>query len=399
MGHKTDIEWADATWNPTRGCSRHSEGCRNCYAETLAGRFSKPGQPYEGVAKMTKAGARWTGKIKFFEHLLLRPTIWQQPLTIFVDSMSDLFHEGVPLDVIDQVMAVMAIAERHTFIVLTRRVARMQAYFSDPAMPARVRHWILTPPEGSALHGFTDGAACLRAAIRVEAGPLSNLWLGASVEDQPTANERIPQILATPAAIRLISYEPAIGAVDFTRIERPPNEFDKKMPGFDSVTKFTLNAMSGFSAIEYPGSHGQIVAAEMSGAEMPRLDWIICGGESGAGARPMHPDWARTVRDQCIATKVPFFFKQWGAHLPVGQVLPGFGRIHGATAVKPGRMKLHYSGTPKQAPEHAFAERGVEFTSTADGRLTFRVGKKAAGHLLDGATWQQMPPVPHRVPA
>lgn len=360
MGHKTDIEWADATWNPTRGCSRLSEGCRNCYAEAMAGRFSKPGQPYAGVAKMTKAGARWTGKVKFFEHLLCRPLIWQQPLTIFVDSMSDLFHEGVPQDVIDQVVAVMAIAERHTFMVLTRRVLRMRVYFADPEMPARVRRWILTPPAGSALAEFKDGDACVRAAIRIGEGPLSNVWLGCSVEDQPTANERVPQILSTPAAIRFISYEPAIGPVNFARIERRPSDFDKLMPGFETVTALTLNALDGYHAIEYPGSGGLVNVAQSGNRLGPKLDWIICGGESGTGARVMHPDWARLVRDQCVAFRVPFFFKQWGAW----------------------------------RPEHDFSEaptRDREVKLMPDGVYMHRVGKKAAGRLLDGKTWLQMP--------
>ena len=121
------------------------------------------------------------------------------------------------------------------------------------------------------------------------------------------------------------------------------------------------------------------------------LQWAIVGGESGPKARPMHPDWARSLRDQCAASGVAFFFKQWGEFLPVGQSLPGYGKIHGGTSVKPGRMKLHYGGTPQQAPKHAFAERGVEVGSMADGRLIFRVGKKAAGRLLDGVEHNGMP--------
>jgi protein gp37 len=128
-------------------------------------------------------------------------------------------------------------------------------------------------------------------------------------------------------------------------------------------------------------------------ADLSEIDWAIVGGESGRGARPMRPDWARSLRDQCASTGVPFLFKQWGEYLPVGQHLPGHGKIHGATAVKPGRMKLHYGGTPDRHPDHAFAERGVEFASTADNRLTFRVGKKAAGRLLDGELHNAMPKV------
>lgn len=176
--------------------------------------------------------------------------------------------------------------------------------------------------------------------------PFENIRLGVTIEDQPAYNARFPllQIAKGCAGFpTFISYEPALGPVDWENLR--------------------------------------------CGA----ADWLICGGESGKNARPMNPIWARAARDACATAGIPYLFKQWGEYLPVGQSLPGFGKVHGATAVKPGRMKLHYGGTPQQAPKLAFAERGVEFASTADGCLTFRVGKNAAGRLLDGVEHNEFP--------
>lgn len=167
-----------------------------------------------------------------------------------------------------------------------------------------------------------------------------NVWLGTTVESR-AALRRIEVLRGVPAAIRFLSIEPLL--------------------------------------------------EDLGEVDLAGISWVIVGGESGPSARPMHPDWGRSLRDQCQAEGVPFFFKQWGEFLPVGQTLPGCGKIHGATAVKPGRMKLHYGGAPDRHPSHAFAERGVVFASTIDGRLTFRVGKTRAGRLLDGAEHNEFP--------
>lgn len=295
MSDKSKIEWTDATWNPIRGCSRVSEGCRNCYAERIAARFSRPGQPYEGLAKhvaVTKEWekrefplvvneARWTGEVRFIREHLADPLRWKKPRRIFVNSMSDLFHEKVPDGWITDIFNVMAQCERHTFQILTKRPSRMQDWMA---------------------------ARCGRVPPHV--------WLGVSVEDQKTADERIPLLLQTPAAVRWVSYEPALGPVDFTNLN-PPN---------------FINA--------FDHSFG-----------LPMLDWIVCGGESGPGARSMHPDWARSVRDQCQAAGVPFFFKQWGEFLP--KWLTG--------AIKGWQNEMQ------------------------------RIGKKKAGRLLDGREWNEFP--------
>lgn len=256
MGDKTKIEWTDATWNPVRGCSRVSEGCRNCYAEGVANRFKGEGMPYEGlIAK----GGQWNGQIKLVPENLDQPLRWNRPRRIFVNSMSDLFHENVPDDFIDQVFAVMALADRHTFQVLTKRPQRMMEY----------------------LKKFDSQDALFR-----DKG-LPNVWLGVSVEDQATADERIPLLLQTPAAVRWISAEPLLDHLDLCSIS-PANQ-----PKW-------IDAVNGWHF----------------GRPCNKLDWVVVGGESGKNARPMQREWARSLRDQCQAAGVPFLFKQWGEWAP-----------------------------------------------------------------------------------
>lgn len=338
MADKTGIEWTDATWNPVRGCTRVSEGCRNCYAETVAARFNGPGQPYEGLASRTSSGPRWTGKVRFVEEHLTQPIRWKRPRKIFVNSMSDLFHESLSFEQIDQVMGIISAADQHIFQVLTKRPKRMREYFSSRTF---VGCWRGPKPE-----------------------PLPWLWLGTSVEDQSTADERVPELLGTPAALRFVSYEPALGAVDFTKVDLQKRDRD-----WETWT----DALAG--AAFTCDSHAEV------DVECNRLDWIICGGESGPNARPMHPDWARSVRDQCQAAGVPFFFKQWGEWVDASH--PLFGRLPEAALAwidSAGRIL-----NPPPTSEHA------------DCLTMKRVGKKVAGNLLDGQVWQQFPQ-PERTP-
>ena len=225
---KTSIEWTDRVWNPVTGCSKVSQGCKNCYAETIADRFW-------GDRKFTD--------VRCHEDRLEQPLHWRKPSRVFVNSMSDLFHEDVPMSFLNRVFKVMTDCPQHTFQVLTKRPIRMLAYMSQ-------RDTI--PP---------------------------NVWLGVSVEDQATADERIPLLLQTPAAVRWISYEPSLGPLDFSQV------------------------------IMGDGDHLDTLYND---GEDAGIDWVVCGGESGPHARPMHPDWARSVRDQCIAAGVPFFMKQMG---------------------------------------------------------------------------------------
>lgn len=240
MAQQSTIEWTEATWNPVTGCTEVSPGCAHCYAKTFAERFrGVPGHPYERGFDLQLRPER-----------LQQPLEWKKPKVIFVNSMSDLFHENVPLDFIQQVFATMEQAHWHTFQVLTKRSQRLRDL--APSLP-----W----PQ--------------------------NAWMGVSVEYQRWTT-RIDDLRDTPARVKFLSCEPLLGPLDL---------------------------------------------------DLNDIDWVIVGGESGHGARPMRADWARDIRGQCQSADVPFFFKQWGAH----------------------------------------DERGI------------RVGKKNAGRLLDGRTWSASP--------
>ena len=312
----TNIEWTDATWNPIVGCSVISAGCSNCYAMRQAGRLldgNAKTPHYDGTTKTSNAGYVWTGKVAMApDETLLAPLRWKKPRMIFVNSMGDLFHEAVPDAWIERVFAVMALSPQHTFQVLTKRPERMTEYLNDPRTPERI---------GSSLFSrvlaphFYRGFAVMTLGLPTHQYitlPLPNVWLGTSVEDQKSANARIPHLLSTPAAVRFISAEPLLGPVDLRAVPIPADD------GYDGAT----------------------------------LDWVIVGGESGKGARPMHPDWVRSLRDQCGRENVPFFFKQWG---------------------------------------EGFSANGV----------SVRIGKKQAGRLLDGFEHNAMPDYepPQKTPA
>ena len=285
MGDKTGIEWTDATWNPIRGCSRVSEGCRHCYAERVAARFSGPGMPYEGlpkVSRMLPVQRRWNGTVRMVAEHLADPLRWKKPRRVFVNSMSDLFHESLTNEQIAAVFGVMAAAPQHTFQVLTKRAARMRAWFE----------WAASTSEYHAIRRCGDEAEKHGAPVYVKrkkdgrspwndsrcSWPMPNVWLGVSVENQSAADERISELLATPAAVRWISAEPLIGAVD-------------------------LSAFIGGPYVTIPGD--TVVDSYNAG-----LSWVVAGCESGPGARPCDVKWLRWLRDQCRDAGVPFFLKQ-----------------------------------------------------------------------------------------
>lgn len=311
MGDKSKIEWTEATWNPVVGCSIVSPGCTNCYAMRMAERISRMTEGATGLAgsygdltKRVNGKPVWTGALRFVEHNVMQPVRWKRPRMIFVNSMSDLFHESVRDEWIDRVFAVMALTPQHTFQVLTKRADRMRAYIAG--LPARRRELDC--------HSGLDWCDW----------PLPNVWLGVSAEDQKRADERIPHLVETPAAVRFVSAEPLLGPIDFEPIVR------------DAVLR------------------GKVAGS--GGRGTTPLDWIIVGGESGPGARPMHPDWARSIRDQCQAAGVPFFFKQHGEFVSVSMV-------------------------EGEGPHFSFP----------DGATVRRIGKRAAGRLLDGQEHNEMP--------
>lgn len=340
MGQKTGIEWTEATWNPVRGCSRVSEGCRNCYAERVAARFSGPGQAYEGLARMTDAGPRWTGEVRLIKEHLEDPLRWKRPRRIFVNSMSDLFHEKVSLETMTDIFEVMAKCPQHIFQVLTKRPDLMMTY----------------------MHSHIGVGVAYRLGKQKEPGfwPLPNVWMGVSVEDQKTADERIPLLLRTEAAVRWLSVEPLLGPIDLGRAHPCGYYCD---PDGDE-----------FSHYDHDFWTPQINTA---------VKWVVVGGESGPNARPMHPRWARGLRDQCVAAGVAFFFKQHGEFIHEGQMY-----------ANPTGPELKVTN---EAADEALM-RGTRLEDRAyqwpDKSLSYRVGKKAAGRLLDGRTWDEFPEVP-----
>lgn len=337
MSKKTGIAWTDATWNALTGCSPVSEACRYCYAaRQAAGRLAHLPQ-YQGLAEMRAGRPVFTGEIRLLPERLTLPLRWTQPRRVFVNSMSDLFHENVPTEYIDRVFAVMGLAERHTFQVLTKRPRRMHTYLNDPAARERidtVANQILRDT-GTRDQRARAVAAGVYGTFVLPDWPLENVWLGTSIEDQKTARERIMDLVFTPAGTRFLSAEPLLGPID--------------------LYAAMFNARWDPQAHEPVDLHGmndiRFVDGQGSG-----IDWVIVGGESGPKARPMHPDWARSLRDQCAYGNVPFFFKQWGEWAP-----PSIPRRNTA-----GREDI--------------ALRDLE-----------RVGVKAAGNQLDGRTHEQYP--------
>lgn len=306
MSATTGIEWTDATWNPVTGCDEVSRGCDRCYAKTFAERFRGVEGHYfeQGFDVVLRPD-----KLKL-------PLTWRKPKKVFVNSMSDLFHKDVPDEYIAKVFAVMAATPQHTYQLLTKRHGRMRSLVGN---------------DGQTLLEATQDEATAQA-IYDAPWPLPNVWLGVSVEDQQRADLRIPALLGTQAAVRFLSCEPLLGPLDLAR----------HMPAVDYWD---------WRETEEWGIH-----------------WVIAGGESGHGARPMHPDWARKLRDQCVEAGVAFHFKQWGEWAPAGL---GIG------------MARHNVGSEVLV--------GDAVDDMGHRQVMRRVGKKAAGRLLDDCAWDQFP--------
>lgn len=269
MSANSKIQWTDKTWNCVIGCTRVSAGCEHCYAEQFANRLEMMGRPeYAGLTRKHADGSvNWTGVVKTLPDRLEEPLRWKKPAKVFVNSMSDLFHEAVPDEFIAEVFAIMARCPQHTFQVLTKRPERMRQFC------AREAHW------------WGNIADIVRRADYGK--PLPNVWLGVSVENQAAADERIPLLLQTPAAVRFISAEPLLGPVDLVRAV---NQLDWLDP-----------------ASLKPGG----------------IDWCIVGAESGPNARPMDVDWVRRIRDDCVRSEAAFFLKQFavnGRHIPTPEL-------------------------------------------------------------------------------
>ena len=300
MSDGTKISWADATWSPLVGCTKVSAGCDNCYAIRTAHRMTANPNPLVSQAYAgTEAGGEWTGKVNILADRLDQPLKWRRPRRIFVNAQSDLFHEAVPDDFIVRVWAVMTLAPQHVFQVLTKRHARMRSLLSAPRFQDDV--WrAATVLMGE--HGIDKG--------RHFAWPLPGVWLGVSVEDQRWADIRIPALLDTPAAVRWLSCEPLLGPVDLSDHVDRWREDDCGTCDWGYCSQPAVAVRR-----DYAHGDGDYVCMLPVCREHRGVDWVVVGGESGPGARPMHPAWARTLRDQCQDAGVPFHFKQAGSVL------------------------------------------------------------------------------------
>ncbi len=340
MADNSKIEWTDASWNPIRArnritgkvgwhCEHATTGCEFCYAEGFNRRLGT-GLPF-------KPGHRKDIEIFLDQDMLTQPLHWKKPRRIFVGSMTDLLADFVPDEWLFEIFAVMGACEDrslgHEFQILTKRAARMRAWMTSTLA---VRAWN-------------------QCRFGLYAWPPRNVWLGVSTERQQEADERIPLLLQTPAAVRFISAEPLLGPVDLTKIAAPKLAPDDEAEGW----KFSCLDTGDYYTLwdEDPLGPGERCVDSGDGPyRETKLDWVIVGGESGPGARPMHPDWARSLRDECAAADVPFFFKQWGAYLPTDDI---------------------------------FATEDQDVC--IEGQWMARVGKKGAGRLLDGVEHNAMP--------
>lgn len=294
----TNIEWTDRVWNPVTGCAKVSAGCKNCYAEGVANRFFASQYPDVEVESNGPAGC-YTRSRQFTDVMthndrLTQPLSWKKPCKVFVNSMSDLFHADVPFEFIDQVFAVMALTPHITYQILTKRPERMREYWAADRWNIVEQAIEIVSDEKGDVAG-----RLLREQFETDPSkyPLPNVWPGVSVEDQETANKRIPELLNTPAAKRFVSYEPALGPVDFSAFMPKPMFYCARC-GEEKMRNYCRKC----------GTEDNSCTNNIIG-----LDWLIVGGESGPGARPFDIEWARSTVRQCWAAGVPVFVKQLGS--------------------------------------------------------------------------------------
>jgi len=347
------IEWTEETWNPVVGCDKISAGCRDCYAIRMAWRLAhipKMKELYGDVVKKGENGKpNWTGVVKESESALDYPLRLKNPTVFFVDSMSDLFHAKLSIYTIAKVFAIMYLTPHHTYQILTKRADRLLLLKTDEFKEAfheacnEMHHKYIKPLEQELY--FYDEV--------MNEWPLKNVWLGVSVEDQKAVDERIPFLLQVPASVRFLSCEPLIERITIPFMGTVPKDW-----GY------------GYKAI------------------YQLLHWVICGGESGPDARPMHPDWVRSLQAECEEAQVPFLFKQWGSWVPWEQsAQPPF------QVCQDGReVDGHAMPSCDEMNESNHWDDGLWCAQIDEEHAFFeRVGKKAAGRKLDGKEYNEYP--------
>lgn len=382
MADGSKIEWTDASWNPIRArlesemaakpagsvgwhCEHVTTGCAGCYAEAMNIRLGT-GLPF-------KPAYLNSGDVELFldDNILRQPLRWKRPRKVFPCSMTDLFGRFVKDEWLDKIFATMGLAQQHDFQIVTKRSDRMREYLSDESAPERIadtayaiwsEHLAPRPMGHLTVRRFGKDDSEMDVVW-----PLPNAWLGVSAERQQQADARIPDLLATPAAVRFISAEPLLGPINLTQLT-----FKKSCDCSDHAP--TLNAFDASVMCE-----GCCEGPER--VDLGKLDWVIAGGESGRNPRPMSIQWARELRDQCRAAGVPFFFKQWGEWAPAGMHPSGTsGRFAFGDYEHDRTCMIQVDEYPRQ------------FTQFGARSVLQRVGKAAAGRLLDGVEHNGFPP-------
>lgn len=349
MGDKSKIDWLEggATWNVMVGCSHASTGCQNCFAESLAATRLAHLPQYAGLTK----DGRWTGETRFNRDKLDQPMRWRKPRYVMVPSMGDLFHENNRFEDIAAVFGVMAACPQHTFIIVTKRLDVARRFYG---WLWRFTAKVTSDIEVRVCLHYADQYIQRQHHVDYPSWPLPNVWLVATVENQEMADRRIPDLLACPAVVRGVSCEPLLGEINLHpwlcehgSVDRP----EQKLGNFCTPTN-------------------------------QNLQWCIVGGESGPNARPMHPDWARSLRDQCEAAGVAYFFKQWGTYKPAYYY----------------DDDDHMRDAALDDDRHILmTSKGYQWRERFDGQpppdtwIFNPVGKATAGHLLDGVEYRQMP--------
>lgn len=346
LSQSSKIGWTQSTWNVLLGCSKVSPGCRDCYAMREVYRMAANPNPTikaanEGLTVLNSKDrqATWTGKVRFLPERLSIPMKRTVPTIYFVNSLSDMFHDDVSDADILTVFQAMGKCPRHTFQILTKRAKRMPQILG----PRRWRNLGHSPAMGGDHHvAISPGERIFDdSAFIPDAKFLPNVWLGVSVESRQFL-PRIDELRTTPAAIRFLSIEPLL--------------------------------------------------EDMGKLDLSGIDWVILGGESSHRARPLHPDWVRSVRDQCVAARVPFFFKQWGSYVPFAEVCGGpvsVRKMSRDTTLRPKWLGDWWDGKTHQIGH--FGNIAKHRRSDGSPMEYCFVGKKIAGRILDGRTWDEMP--------
>ena len=342
MSENTKIEWCDHTFNPWEGCQKVSPGCDNCYAEARNTRFGGgtainwgPGAPRRRTSAANWAlPKRWNAQADAFmaQH--------GRRQRVFCASLADVFDNSVPVQWRRDLFDMIAATPNLDWLLLTKRIGNARSLYSEAYLET-ARAWP------------------------------NNVWIGATIVNQAEADRDIPKLLTVPTRVRFLSMEPLLGPVDLTKLMNPGPLHQRGA---------FINALSGGTYGEVPATGERL---RITHSPIKHIDWVIVGGESGPNSRPMHPDWARSLRDQCEAAGVPFLFKQWGEWGEPDSIERTGIAHHGwfEQDRRDGGVPRHEWPGPMQ--------NGVELASLRP--EVFRVGKKAAGRLLDGRTWDGFP--------